>query len=50
MLKMYKRNKRNKRNKINKINKINKKQETANLLLYKIDNKLVIYFSKNDIL
>ena len=41
MLKMYKRNKRNKRN---------KKQETANLLLYKIDNKLVIYFSKNDIL
>lgn len=44
MLKMYKRNKRN------KINKINKKQETANLLLYKIDNKLVIYFSKNDIL
>lgn len=47
MLKMYKRNKRNKRN---KINKINKKQETANLLLYKIDNKLVIYFSKNDIL
>lgn len=41
MLKMYKRN---------KINKINKKQETANLLLYKIDNKLVIYFSKNDIL
>ena len=47
MLKMYKRNKRKKRN---KINKINKKQETANLLLYKIDNKLVIYFSKNDIL
>lgn len=44
MLKMYKRNKRNKRN------KMNKKQETANLLLYKIDNKLVIYFSKNDIL
>ena len=43
MLKMYKRNKRNKRN---KINKINKKQETANLLLYKIDNKLVIYFLK----